>query len=177
MFRGTTICCVWREGRVAMAGDGQVTLGDRVVKAGARKVRRLADGKVLAGIAGGTADALALLERFEKRLEECGGNLLRAAVSLVSEWRTDKALRRLEAMMLVADAGSVLVLSGAGDVLEPEGGVAAIGSGAGFALAAARAYLDATDWSPAEIARRSMERAAELCIYTNDRIVVEAIDG
>jgi ATP-dependent HslUV protease subunit HslV len=158
-----------------MAGDGQVTLGNQIVKASARKVRRIADDRVLAGIAGGTADALALLERFEKRLQECGGNLLRAAVSLVSEWRTDKALRRLEAMMLVADLGSTLLLSGNGDVMEPEGEAASIGSGSGFALSAARAYLDATDWPAEEVARRAMERAAEICIYTNDRILVEVL--
>ncbi|WP_029165868.1 ATP-dependent protease subunit HslV [Aminiphilus circumscriptus] len=177
MFEGTTILCVRIRNRVAMVGDGQVTLGNQVVKAGARKVRRLYRGTVLAGFAGSTADAMTLLERFEKFLEEHSGNLMRAAVTMVREWRTDRALRRLEAMMLVADREQTLLLSGAGDVLEPEGYAASIGSGSGFALAAARALCEAAEWPAEEIARRSLEIAGDLCIYTNKNITVEVIDA
>jgi len=162
---------------VAMAGDGQVTLGDQVIKGGARKVRRLYDGKILTGFAGGTADAMTLLERFEKRLSEHGGNLMRAASELVKDWRTDRALRRLEAMMLVADTKTTLLLSGSGDILEPEGDACSIGSGAGYALAAARAYLDSTDGRADEIAKKSLAIAAGICIYTNDTITLEVLEG
>ena len=140
LFKGTTIVCVRSGERVAMAGDGQVTLGSQIVKSGARKVRRLFNGKILTGFAGSTADAMTLLERFENRLEQEKGDLMKAAVKLVREWRTDKALRRLEAMMLAADSRLTLLLSGAGDILEPEGNAASIGSGSGYALAAARAF-------------------------------------
>ena len=175
MFEGTTIVCVRRGDAVAMAGDGQVTFGTQIIKAGAKKVRRLYKGSVLAGFAGSTADAMTLLERFENRLEENSGDLTRSAVAMVKEWRTDRALRRLEAMLLVADARSTLLLSGAGDVLEPENNTASIGSGSGFALAAARALLEASDWVPSRIARRSIEIASEICIYTDNVISVEAI--
>ncbi len=175
LFKGTTVLCVRRGQTVAMAGDGQVTLGDQIIKAGARKVRRLYKGKVIAGFAGSTADAMTLLERFETRLEENSGDLMRAAVSLVKEWRLDRALRKLEALMLVADKEHTLLLSGAGDVLEPEHNVAAIGSGAGFALAAARAFLDASDWEAPEIAKRSIELAADICIYTDKEVTLEVI--
>ena len=175
MFEGTTIVCVRRGDAVAMAGDGQVTFGTQIIKAGAKKVRRLYKGSVLPGFAGSTADAMTLLERFENRLEENSGDLTRSAVAMVKEWRTDRALRRLEAMLLVADARSTLLLSGAGDVLEPENNAASIGSGSGFALAAARALLEASDWVPSRIARRSIEIASEICIYTDNVISVEAI--
>ncbi|MDD2453766.1 MAG: ATP-dependent protease subunit HslV [Synergistaceae bacterium] len=175
MFKGTTIICIRRENRVAMAGDGQVTLGNQIIKAGAKKVRRLHKGSVIAGFAGSTADAMTLLERFEKRLEENSGDLMRSAVSLVKEWRTDRALRRLEALMLVADEKLTLMLSGAGDVLEPENNVAAIGSGSGFAQAAGLALLESTDWVPSRIACRSIEIASQICIYTDSIVTVEAI--
>jgi len=175
MMRGTTILCVRRDGVVAMAGDGQVTLGDQVIKTGARKVRRLHDGNIITGFAGGTADAMTLLERFEKRLGEHSGNLMRASVDLVKDWRTDRALRRLEAMMLVADLSQTLLLSGAGDILEPEGEAASIGSGAGYALAAARALLESSDGDAGAIARRSLEIASGICIYTNDTITLEVL--
>lgn len=178
LMKGTTIICVKRDGKTAMAGDGQVTLGSQVVKSTARKVRRIGakDNKnVLAGFAGSTADAMTLLERFEKRLDEHHGNLLKAASVLMKEWRTDKYLRRLEAMMIVADKQEVFLLSGAGDILEPEDGVASIGSGAGFAQAAAFAMLGNTDLTASEIARRSIEIASRICIYTNDSIILEEI--
>jgi ATP-dependent HslUV protease subunit HslV len=171
MMKGTTVLCVRRNNVVAMAGDGQVTLGDQVIKEGARKVRRLYDGRVLTGFAGGTADAMTLLERFEK-----GGNLVRAATELVKDWRTDKVLRRLEAMMLVADSRSTLLLSGSGDILEPEGEACSIGSGAGYALAAARALLESSDARADEIARRSLVIASRICIYTNDSITLEVLE-
>jgi ATP-dependent HslUV protease subunit HslV len=177
-MEGTTIVCVKRDGRVAMAGDGQVTLGAQVVKSTARKVRRIKGrerGDVIAGFAGSTADAMTLLERFEKQLDEQHGNLLRAASALMKDWRTDKYLRRLEAMMIVADADDVFLLSGAGDILEPENGVAAIGSGGGFAQAAAFALLAETPLPADEIARKSIEIASRICIYTNDSIILEAI--
>jgi ATP-dependent HslUV protease subunit HslV len=177
-MEGTTIICVKRDGRIAMAGDGQVTLGAQVVKMTARKVRRIGGkgrGDVIAGFAGSTADAMTLLERFEKQLDEHHGNLLRAAGALMKDWRTDKYLRRLEAMMIVADKSEVFLLSGAGDILEPENGVAAIGSGGAFAQAAAFAMLDSTDLPAPEIARRSIEIASRICIYTNDSIILEEI--
>jgi ATP-dependent HslUV protease subunit HslV len=177
MFKGTTIICVRRGDEVAMAGDGQVTLEHQIIKNGAKKVRRLAGGNVLAGFAGSTADAMTLLERFERYLEGHSGNLMRAAVDLVKEWRTDKALRRLEAMMLVADLRQTLLLSGAGDVLEPDSDVASIGSGSGFALAAAKAFIEVSDMGAGEIAKRSLQIASELCIYTNDIITLEVIKG
>ncbi len=174
-WHGTTILSVRKDGRVVIAGDGQVSLGNTVIKASARKVRRLADGRVLAGFAGATADAFTLLERLETKLEQYPGQLTRACVELAKDWRTDRYLRRLEAMMIVADAGTTLVLTGTGDVLEPEGGVAGIGSGGAYALAAARAMMD-TDRSAEEIARRALEIAADICVFTNRNLTVETID-
>jgi ATP-dependent HslUV protease subunit HslV len=158
-----------------MAGDGQVTFGSQIIKAGAKKVRRLYKDSILAGFAGGTADAMTLLERFEAKLEQYQGDLMRSAVELVKEWRLDRALRRLEAMMLVANINNTLLLSGAGDVLEPEGNVASIGSGSGYALAAARALSEASDWSAKVIAKRSIEIASEICIYTDNVVTVEVL--
>ena len=174
-MHGTTVLCVRRGGAVAMGGDGQVTLGDTIIKSSARKVHRLAGGKVLAGFAGATADAFTLLERFEKRLESHHGKLLRAAEDLARDWRTDRVLRRLEAMLMIADADELLVLSGLGDVLSPETGVAAIGSGAGFAEAAALTLAEETELPASVIVRKAMAIAGKMCIYTNDRIVVEEI--
>ena len=168
----TTICAVRRGGVTGMACDGQVTLGNTVLKHGASKLRRLGGGRVLAGFAGSVADALALFTRFETKFEEFAGNLERAAVELAREWRTDRALRRLEAMLLVGDPGALLMVSGNGDVLEPDDGIAAIGSGGPFALAAARALLRKTALSAEEIAREALGIAAEVCIYTNDQIQV-----
>jgi ATP-dependent HslUV protease, peptidase subunit HslV len=175
--RATTILAVRRNGQVAMAGDGQVTVGDAVMKHTARKIRLLRDGAVLAGFAGSTADALTLFEKFEAQLEKYQGNLRKAAVELTKEWRTDKYLRRLEAMLIVADSEQILVLSGDGDVIEPDGGVMAIGSGGNYAQAAARALLEHTALAAADIARSSMEIAASLCIYTNDQILLYTLEG
>ncbi len=174
-YRSTTIVCVHRKGQVAMAGDGQVSLGQTVMKHQARKVRRMAEGKVLGGFAGSAADGLTLFDLFEKRLEEYSGQLRRAAVELAREWRTDKFLRRLEAMLVVADPSGVLVLSGNGDVLEPDHGIAAVGSGGSFALAAARALCEHTDLEAAEVARKSLEIASEICVYTNREITLERL--
>jgi len=173
-WRSTTILSVRKGGTVVIAGDGQVTLGATVMKANARKVRRLGKGDVIAGFAGATADAFALFERLESKLEQHPGNLARACVELAKDWRTERYLRRLEAMMIVADAKASLILSGTGDVVEPEDGVAGIGSGGPFALAAARALLP-LDLSAEEIARRAMKIAADICIYTNDNLVIESI--
>jgi ATP-dependent HslUV protease subunit HslV len=174
-FHGTTILSVRRGERVALGGDGQVTLGNIVIKAGARKVRRLYQDRILAGFAGGTADAFTLFERFEAKLDKHQGNLVRSAVELAKDWRTDRILRRLEAMLAVADRTSSLVITGAGDVLEPEHGLIAIGSGGPYAQAAARALLDATELDAEAIVRRSLAIAAELCIYTNQNVVVETL--
>jgi len=170
MFHATTIICVRRGGSVAMAGDGQVTFGATVVKANARKIRTLHDDRVLAGFAGSTADAFALFEKFEGRLKEHGGQLARAAVELAKDWRMDKALRRLEAMLLVADRERTLLISGTGDVVEPDGGVHAIGSGGPYALAAARALLAHSELPVREVAREAMRIASEICVYTNEHI-------
>lgn len=170
----TTILCVKKDGKTVIAGDGQVTLGDTVMKAAARKVRRLHDDQIIAGFAGSTADAFTLFEKFEGKLNEYSGNLTRAAVELAKEWRTDKYLRRLEALLIVASEDTVLMLSGSGDVIEPDGGIAAVGSGGSYALAAARALAD-TDHSARDIAQRAMHIAAEICIYTNDNIVIEEL--
>ena len=166
---------VRRGDRVAIAADGQVTLGDTVMKTGARKIQRLRGGKVLAGFAGSTADAVALVERFEAKLEEYGGVLRRAAVELAKDWRMDRNLRQLEALLVVADASELLLLSGNGDVIEPDDGIAAIGSGGGFALAAARALMGATEMSAREVAERAMHVAAGICLYTNDQITIEEL--
>ncbi len=176
-MHGTTILSVRRGGAVVIGGDGQVSLGPTIVKGDARKVRRLAGGKAIAGFAGGTADAFTLLERLEGKLEKHPGNLTRAAVELAKDWRTDRYLRRLEAMMIVADAATTLVLTGAGDVIEPQDGVAAIGSGGDFARAAARALVEETALDAEAIVRRAMAIAASICVYTNDQLTVEKIGG
>jgi ATP-dependent HslUV protease subunit HslV len=173
-WRSTTILSVRKAGQVVVAGDGQVTLGQTVMKANARKVRRLGKGDVLTGFAGATADAFALFERLESKLEQHPGNLARACVELAKDWRTDRYLRRLEAMLAVADARTSLILSGTGDVVEPEDGIIGIGSGGPYALAAARALID-TDLSAEAIVRRAMTIAADICIYTNANIVLESI--
>jgi ATP-dependent HslUV protease subunit HslV len=175
-YHGTTILSVRREGRVAMGGDGQVTLGNIVVKAGARKVRRIHHDRILAGFAGGTADAFTLFERFEAKLDKHQGNLLRSAVELAKDWRSDRALRRLEAMLAVADRDSSLIITGNGDVLEPELGLLAIGSGGAYAQSAARALLENTALDPLEIVRKALDIASDLCIYTNRNIIVETLD-
>ena len=174
-FRSTTIIAVRRDGKVAMAGDGQVTFGETVMKNNAKKVRRLMDGKVLCGFAGATADAFTLLERFEPKLKEYSGDLTRAAVELAKEWRMDRNLRRLEAMLLVADVSKTLLVSGSGDVIEPATDVLAIGSGGNYAYAAALAYLDGSNFSAAEIAEKSLKTAGSICIYTNQEITLEEL--
>ncbi len=174
-FRGTTILAVRKNGKAAVAGDGQVTLEHTIMKGNARKVRRMYDDAIIAGFAGATADAFTLFERFEAKVKEFNGDLTRAAVELAKEWRMDRALRRLEAMMLVADKEKTLLISGTGDVVEPEGGAIAIGSGGSYALASALSYLDASDLDAREIAYRSLKIASEICIYTNDQIIVEEL--
>lgn len=177
-IKGTTIVAVRRGGMVALAGDGQVTMGQTVImKSRARKVRRLYSGRVLAGFAGSTADAFTLEERFEGKLKEFAGDVTRSAVELAKEWRTDRILRRLEAMLLVADTQRTLLLSGSGDIIEPDGGAAAIGSGGNYAYAAARAYLDASELPADQIARKSLEIAADICVYTNDSIILETLEN
>ncbi len=166
-IRSTTVLAVRRDGHVVLGGDGQVTMGNTVVKSSARKIRRLHDGRIVAGFAGSAADGLTLFEKFEARLKEHGGNLTRAAVELAKDWRTDRMLRRLEALLLVADRERTLLLSGTGDVIEPDGEAAAIGSGGSFALAAARALLEATQLPAREIAERALAIAGDICIYTN----------
>ncbi|MBK7899625.1 MAG: ATP-dependent protease subunit HslV [Azonexus sp.] len=175
-YHGTTILSVRRGPRVAMGGDGQVTLGNIVVKATARKVRRLYQNRILAGFAGGTADAFTLFERFEAKLEKHQGNLLRSAVELAKDWRTDRMLRRLEAMLSVADSQNSLIITGNGDVLEPEQGIVAIGSGGAYAQSAARALLENTDLDPAAIVTKSLEIAGDLCIYTNRNFTLEVLE-
>jgi ATP-dependent HslUV protease subunit HslV len=174
-FKATTIIAVRHGGQVAMAGDGQVTVGELKMKRHANKIRRLSDGKVLAGFAGSAADAFTLFERFESKLDEYRGNLVRAAVELAKDWRTDRMLRRLEALLLVADAEITLVVSGSGEVIEPDDEVSAIGSGGGYALAAGRALLAQTSLPAAEIAQAAMKIAADICIYTNQEITVEVL--
>ena len=175
-WHGTTILGVKKGGRTVIAGDGQVTMGNTVMKPNAKKVRRIgADGKVIGGFAGATADAFTLFERLEKKLEQYNGQLLRAAVELAKDWRTDKYLRNLEALMIVADAEQMLILTGNGDVLEPEGGIAAIGSGGNYALSAARALAD-YEQDPEVLARRAMKIAAEVCVFTNDQVTVETVE-
>jgi len=176
--RSTTVLCVRRGSQVVMAGDGQVSLGETVVKHSARKVRRLGkDNRVLAGFAGSTADALTLLDKFEQMLEKFSNNLTRSAVELAKEWRTDRMLRKLEALLIVADIDKTLLVSGNGDVVEPDDGVIAIGSGGNYALAAARALLQHTELDPARIAHIAMSIAAEICVFTNNELVVEELGG
>ncbi|MEW5975152.1 MAG: ATP-dependent protease subunit HslV [Acidobacteriota bacterium] len=175
MIKSTTVICVRKDGKVALAGDGQVTLGDTVIKHGAKKIRRLYDGKVLSGFAGSTADAFALFSRFEAKLEEFRGNLKRAAVELAKEWRTDRALRHLQALLIVADSESTFLLSGNGDLIEPDDGIVTAGSGGPYALAAARALLKYSNLSAREIATEALAIAANICIYTNLSIVAEEL--
>ncbi|HEY0705758.1 MAG TPA: ATP-dependent protease subunit HslV [Polyangia bacterium] len=175
-IRSTTVLVVRRQGKVVIASDGQVTMGNTKVKGTARKIRRIGDGRILAGFAGSAADGLTLFEKFEAKLKDTGGNLLRAAVELAKDWRLDRALRRLEALLLVADRERTLLLSGTGDVIEPDGDVAAVGSGGSFALAAARALLESTDLSAREISERAMKIAGDICIYPNTQNVFEELE-
>lgn len=176
MFHATTIIAVKKDNQVAIAGDGQVTFGQAtVMKHGARKIRRLYQGKVLAGFAGSVADAFTLFEKFEGKLEEFHGNLQRASVELAKAWRTDKMLRNLEALLIVADKDTILLISGSGEVIEPDDGIAAIGSGGNYALSAAKALVKHTDLSAGELVREAMEVAASICVYTNDHIIVEEL--
>ncbi len=174
-FHGTTVLCVKRNDSVIMASDGQVTMGNTVLKHNAKKIRKLYNGQVLTGFAGSTADAFTLFERFEGKLETYKGNLLRAAVELAKDWRTDKILRRLEALLMVADRQHILIISGNGDVIEPEDPVAAIGSGGPYAFAAAKALYDNTELTAREIALKAMEIASKICIYTNNQIILEEL--
>ncbi len=176
-IRGTTILSVRRHGKVVIGGDGQVSMGNTVMKGNARKVRRLYKGQVLAGFAGATADAFTLFERFEAKLEKHSGHLTRAAVELAKDWRTDRMLRRLEALLVVADAEASLILTGTGDVVEPEDSLMAIGSGGSYAQAAARALLDATELPAREIVERGLNIAADICVYTNHNLVIEELDS
>ena len=175
-WHGTTILGVKKGGKTVIAGDGQVSMGNTVMKPNAKKVRRLGDGSVIGGFAGATADAFTLFERLESKLEQYPGQLTRAAVELAKDWRTDKYLRNLEALMIVADAEQMLILTGNGDVLEPEGGIAAIGSGGNYALSAAKALAD-YEQDPEVLARRAMQIASEVCVFTNDRLTIETIEG
>lgn len=174
-IRSTTVIAVKKNGKVAMAGDGQVTMGNTVMKGNARKVRRMYDGKVITGFAGATADAFNLFDKFEMKISEYNGDITRAAVELAKMWRTDKALRNLEALLLVANAEKILLISGTGDVIEPENDVLAIGSGGNYAYAAALAYMESSDLSASEIAQKSLKIAGDICIYTNGNIIVEEI--
>ena len=174
-WHATTILCLRKDGDVVIAGDGQVSMGETVVKANANKLRRIGDGSVITGFAGATADAFTLFERLEGKLEQYRGQLTRACVEMAKDWRTDRYLRRLEAMMAVADADVSLVLTGTGDVLEPEDGLIGIGSGGNYALAAARALIDRDDMDAEAVARRAMEIAAEICVYTNENVIVESL--
>ena len=175
-FKGTTICAVKRNGHIAIAGDGQITMGEHTIfKTSARKVRRLYNGQVTVGFAGSVADAFTLCEKFEEKLQQCGGNLEKAAVALAQTWRGDQAMRQLESMMIVADKEHLLVLSGTGEVIDPDEGIAAIGSGGNYALAAALALIGNTDLPAAEIAEKSLKIASSICVYTNDHIVVETL--
>ncbi len=175
-FKGTTIIAVLKDGCLAFGGDGQVTLGDRVIKAKAKKIRSFYNGKVLGGFAGQTADAFTLFERFESKLEAASGNLTKAAVDLAKDWRMDKALRRLEAMLIVGNTDKILLLSGQGDVLEPDDQIASIGSGSAMAFSAAKALLTHTDFNPEKVVTESLKIAAEQCIYTNSEITVETLN-
>ena len=175
-FRGTTICAVRRNDQTAVAGDGQVTMGEHTIfKTTAKKVRRLYNGEVVVGFAGSVADAFTLCEKFEEKLQQCGGNLEKAAVALAQNWRGDQTMRQLESMMIAANQERLLILSGTGEVIDPDEGIAAIGSGGNYALAAARALIQNTDLSAAEIAEKALHIAASICVYTNDHIVVETV--
>ena len=175
-MKGTTICAVKRDGKIALAGDGQVTMGESTIfKSTARKVRRIYNDSVVTGFAGSVADAFSLCERFEDKLTQCGGNLERAAVMLAQDWRGDKGLRQLEAMLIVANKETMLIVSGTGEVIDPDGGVAAIGSGGNYALAAARALIQNTDLSARDIAEKALHIAASICVFTNENIVVEEV--
>ena len=175
-FKGTTICAVKRDGRIAIAGDGQVTMGENTIfKTTARKVRRLYHGQVVAGFAGSVVDAFTLCEKFEEKLQQCGGNLEKAAVALAQTWRGDQTMRQLESMLIVADRDHLLILSGTGEVIDPDEGIAAIGSGGNYALAAARALVQNTELSAAEIAEKALRIAASICVFTNDNIIVEEV--
>ena len=175
-MKGTTICAVKKDGKIAVAGDGQVTMGEHTIfKGTARKVRRIYNDSVVTGFAGSVADAFSLCERFEDKLTQCGGNLERAAVMLAQDWRGDKGLRQLEAMLIVANKETMLIVSGTGEVIDPDDGVAAIGSGGNYALAAARALVQNTDLSAKEIAEKALHIAASICVYTNDNIIVEEV--
>lgn len=176
MFKGTTVLAVKRDGKVAIGGDGQVTFGNTVLKPNAKKIRRLMNGNVVCGFAGSTADAFTLMERFEKKLEQYSGKLLRAAVELAKDWRTDKYLRNLEAMMIVADRENIYLLTGNGDVVEPANGIAAIGSGGAYALAAALALVENTDLDARNIVEKSLTIAGNICIYTNTELTIEVIE-
>ncbi|MFH0933317.1 MAG: ATP-dependent protease subunit HslV [Nitrospirota bacterium] len=175
MFKGTTILCVRRDGKVAIAGDGQVTMGNTVLKHNAKKIRRMFGDKLIAGFSGATADALTLFEKFEGKLESYRGNITRAAVELAKDWRTDKILRRLEALLIVADAEHTFIISGTGDVIEPDDGVAAIGSGGPYAQASARALYENTSFSAREIVEKSIRITSDICIYTNKNITIEEL--
>ncbi len=177
MFRGTTVLCVRKNGKVAMAGDGQVTLGNTVLKHNAKKIRTMYNNKVLAGFAGATADAFTLFEKFEEKIETYRGNIRRASVELAKDWRTDKILRRLEALLIVADKDHSFILSGNGDVIEPEDGIASIGSGGPFAHAAAKALSEHTELDPKKIVEEAMKITSRICIYTNDTINIEELNG
>lgn len=177
MFHGTTILCVRKDGKVAIGGDGQVTLGNTVLKHNAKKIRRLFSDKVIAGFSGATADAFTLFEKFEAKLEQYRGNLTRAAVELAKDWRTDKILRRLEALLIIADDDHTFIISGTGDVIEPESGVAAIGSGGPYAQAAATALYENTELSAKDIVEKAMQIAASICIYTNKTVTIEELNG
>ena len=175
-FRGTTICAVKKGKEIAIAGDGQVTMGEHTVfKTTAKKVRRLYNGEVVVGFAGSVADAFTLCEKFEEKLQQCGGNLEKAAVQLAQSWRTDQGMRQLESMMIVANKEKLLILSGTGEVIEPDEGIAAIGSGGNYALAAARALMQNTDLSAEQIAEKALRIAASICVFTNDNIIVEVV--
>jgi ATP-dependent HslUV protease subunit HslV len=175
MFRGTTILCVRRGNQVAIAGDGQVTMGSTVLKHNAKKIRRMYNDKIVAGFSGATADAFTLFERFEAKIEAYRGNIKRAAVELAKDWRTDKVLRRLEALLVIADKEHTFIISGTGDVIEPEDGISAIGSGGPYAQAAAKAFFENANLSAREIAEKSLKIASDICIYTNDNITIEEI--
>ncbi len=176
VIKGTTVIGIVRNGKAAIAADGQITLGDQILKTNARKIRKLYKDKILAGFAGSAADSLTLFERFENQLQATGGNLQRAAVQLAKDWRTDRALRRLEALLAVLDKSRALIISGSGDVIEPEDGIVAIGSGAGYALAAARALLEYSQLDIVDIVKKSIEIAGSICLYTNTNVTIEVLE-